>query len=104
MWNGVWINANELAADLIDCQAISSCYQYLQVRFDAAIHIHDRLVDAERMHGPSIRTREHTHWIFHTQRHRRDNMRFEYRKVNQTGILHKTRDTKPAQTFCARGS
>src|SRR6266852_9140105 len=109
-----WIDANELAADQVNGQAITSSHQYLQVGFiaierplailthaaiddgqvglDAAIHIDNALSNSKGMHGSPVRAGQNTHRVFHPQGHGRDNMRFEYWQVDQAGFLHETGD------------
>jgi hypothetical protein len=67
-----------------------------QVRLDTTIHIHDALVDTEGMHRAAVRPGQNTHWIFHAERHGRDNMRLENGQVNQTRLAQYTRDAESA--------
>ena len=81
------LDADELAADKINGQALASRDQNLQIGLvtierplailshaaiddgqvgpNAKIHIHDGLVDAEGMHGPPVGTGQNTHRVFH---------------------------------------
>src|SRR5258708_28902745 len=70
-----------------------------QVRLDTTIHIHDALVDTEGMHRAAVRPGQNTHWIFHAERHGRDNMRLENGQVNQTRLAQYTRDAESAQSL-----
>src|SRR6266516_2006005 len=119
MRNIAWLDANELAADQVNGQAITSRHQHLQVcllaierpltiltytaiddgqiGLDAAIHINDALGDTQRMHSPAIGTRQNAHRVFHAQGHGRDNVRFEHWQVNEAGFLHEAGHSEAAQ-------
>ena len=113
------LDADELAADKVDGQAIAASDQHLQVGliaierafavlpnaaindgevgFDAAVHVYDGLVDAEGVHGTAIRSRQNAHGIFHTERHSRNDVRFQDRQINQARLGEDTRDAETAQ-------
>src|SRR5713226_909134 len=91
MWHISRLDPYKLAAGQINGQVIASGYQHLQISFisikwpftilshaaiddgegwfDAQVHIHYALIDANGLHGAPIRAWQYAHGILHTERH-----------------------------------
>ena len=52
---------------------------YAQVRPDAAVEVHDALLDAPRVHRPPVLARQQAHQVLHRHAHARDDVRLEDR-------------------------
>ena len=55
---------------------------YAQRRSEAAVHVHDALLDAQRMHRTPVLTRQQAHQVLHRHAHARDDVRLENRQID----------------------